>query len=239
MKYFIQYTLIAVMAWSCWSCATVEPSVSQAATIDPIESVLIATNIENTPVVSCLGITIFENKNSYLLDFEYDLNQLILSQADSLIKAMGFTAAVNEKPLPEAIINGLERSRKKRMELTRELRAQGVDALLFLEQGSAQAGLNYGHGSYIKDHGFFLVRTGLERRDQVKMPVRIHFLDLRTGRRKYKYITDGEELPEYIKDFAHIKESDDVTEADREILIAQYKMKVDDLINEIRALIKE
>ena len=227
------------MVWSCWSCTTVEPTVNQATTIDPIESVLIATNIENTPVVSYLGITIFENKNTYLLDFEYDLNQLIQSQADSVIKAMGYTSIVNEKPLPEAIINGLERSRKKRMELTRELRAQGIDALLFLEQGSAQAGLSYGHGSYVKDHGFFLVRTGVGRRDQVKMPVRIHFLDLRTGRRKYKYITDGEELPEYIEDFAHIKESDDVTEADRKILIAQYKRKVENLINEIRALIKE
>lgn len=200
---------------------------------------LIATNIENTPVVSYLGITIFENKNTYLLDFEYDLNQLILSKADSVITALGYAGIVNETPLPEAIVSGLERSRKKRMVLTRELKAQGIDALLFLEQGSATEGLSYGHGSYIKDHGFFLVRTGVGRRDQVKMPVRIHFLDLRTGRRKYIYITDGEKLPEYIEEFKHIKESDDVTATDRKILIAQYQMKVDDLMDELSALIKK
>lgn len=227
------------MVWSSWSCTTIEPTVNQAVDIEPIRKIMIATNIENTPVVSYLGITIFENKNSYLLDFEYNLKQLILSQADSVIKAMGFTATVNEKPLPEAIINGIERSRKKRKELTHELSAQDIDALLFIEQGSAQAGLNYGHGSYVKNHGFFLVRTGVGRRDQVKMPVNIHFLDLRTGRRKYKYINDGEKRPEYIEDFEHIKESDDVSEADREILIGQYKTKVADLMDELSALIKE
>ena len=239
MKNLIRFKIIAILVFSCWSCTTTEPIVNQAEAIEPIRNVLIATNIENTPVVSYLGITIFENKQSYLTDFKYDLNQLIRSQADSVLKANGFTTTLNEKPLPETIINGIERSRKKRMELTSELRAQGIDALLFIEQGSAQAGLSYGHGNYIKDHGFFLVRTGVGRRDQVKMPVRIHFLDLRTGRRKYKYITDGEKRPEYIESFEHIKESDDVSEADKELLIAQYKMKVDDLMDELSALIKE
>ena len=203
-----------------------EPAGRQNLPQEPIRTIMIATNLADTPVVSFLGITIFENKRTYINDFGFSLSQYALAQADSALKNKGFSTIVSDKPLPAETMRNLRSGyRSVRVATAQRLNAQGADALLLIEQGSARTGLNYNHGHLLEDHGLFLVRTIAGRRDRAKIPLVFSYIDLRTGLQIRREVYDTGTDSDFLSLFNHITEASDVTKADKDVLKEIYKSK--------------
>ncbi|MBW6498946.1 MAG: hypothetical protein K0B09_11185 [Bacteroidales bacterium] len=231
MNQLFRFFLVAFFALGVWSCVTTAPTGKQTEPQEPIEKVFIATNLSDSSVVSFLGITIFENKRTYIADYDFSLNHFVKTQVDSTLISKGLTTIVSENPLPEETMRGLRSgSRSVRVTTAKSLHSIGADAMLLIEQGQARTGLNYNHGYLLPDHGLFLVRTIAGRRDFVKVPIIIRYYDLRTGEMIRRVVFDDDQMAESLTNFNHITEADHLKEADRAALTEAYKTKVDSLL---------
>lgn len=231
MSHLFRFFMFVIFALGVWSCVTTAPAGMQAEPQKPIEKVLIATNLSDSSVVSFLGITIFENKRTYIGDYDFSLSQFVKTQVDSALTSKGLTTIVSENPLPEETMRGLRSgSRSVRVATAKSLHSLGADAMLLIEQGQARTGLNYNHGYLLPDHGLFLVRTIADRRDFVKVPLIIRYYDLRSGQMLRRVAFDDDQMAESLKTFNHITEADNVKEADKAALTEVYKTKVNSLL---------
>lgn len=220
--------IIFFLSFMMAGCITIQPIGFQNYHLETVETIMIATDLKDTPVVNLLGVTIFENKQTYITDFDFSVNQYILTQADGILKSRGFSTLVNNGPIPENTLNDLSSIiRSTRVAAANNLHQKGADALLLIEQMPTITGLSIYHGHSLEEHGLFLVRTIAGRRDRVKIPVRITYYDLRTGYIISSEIYDSDIDKNYIEDFKHVTEVDDMTDSDIKTLMNYYIQKID------------
>ena len=228
MNHLFRFFFISFFLLGLLSCATMEPAGRQNVSQEPINTIMIAVNLSDTPVVNLLGITIFENKLTNIIDFEFSLSRYALTQADSALRIRGFSTLVGDEPLPGSVLRDLSSGyRSVKIAAAQNLHAQGADAILLIEQGSARTGLNYNHGFLLERHGLFLVRTIAGRRDRVKVPLIFSYIDLRTGNLIKRTAYDAGTDADFLDPFKHITEASQVTDADKEALELIYKSKFD------------
>lgn len=227
MKIFCRLLILIMSGLWLIACVSTSPASSSKQALPPPEKIAIATNIQNEPVVSLLGTTIFENKLTHIADFDFDLRQFILHQTDSLIGTIGLQTVINEQDISLDLYYDLNSNNKsRRMAAAESLRKDGAEALLLITQGRTYQGLQYGRGALLDDHGLFLVRTIIGSRDYIVLPVDFNYYDLRTGKRISR-VYDSDNLfyatrVDYLK---HIDVAEDVNDLDKAALIDEYKSK--------------
>jgi len=229
--------LVAIMMSAC---ATMHPIGFQNYNLESVETILIATDLKDTPVVNFLGVTIFNNKHTHVTGFDFSISQYTLEQSDSILKDRGFSTLINDGPLSETTLRNLRSTQRSLREAAANaLHSRGADALFLIEQASAGTGLNFNHGFSLEEHGLFLVNTVAGRRDRVKVPIRITFYDLRNGNLIYREIFDADYDRNYLDEFTHINEAKDVTESDKKALISYYVQKIDSFLEQALVSIKK
>lgn len=238
MNYITRISFFVLFSGGFIGCTSMSPTTNQKEHLEPISNIMITTNLKDTPVVSYLGTTLFENKITYLEDFEFKLSHYAIEKADSALKSKGYSIIVSEKPLSDEAIRDLYGFRSTRVSTAKSLASHGAEALLLIEQGNAQTGLSYGHGHSIEENGIFLVRSIIGRRDKIKVPVIISYYDLRTGKLLSRVRSENEETIDFTEIFSHITEANDVTEADKKAIIEIYKSYFDTVLSKALASIK-
>ena len=144
MKNLVRLILISIAGMGLFGCGATGPASGSKQALPPPEKIAIATNIQNKPVVSLLGITIFENKLTHIEDFDFDLRQFILHQTDSLMGTMGLQTIINEQDISLDLYYDLNSNNKsRRMAAAESLRKDGAEALLLITQGRTYQGLGW------------------------------------------------------------------------------------------------
>jgi len=228
---------IAIMSNSCF---VVQPTGLQNVKPGSIEKILIVSTINEEPVVNLLGLTIFENKRSHITDFEFHPGHYAIEQADSILKEKGFSTLKSDKPIPNNILLDLwSWERVVRVEAAKSLLAHGADAVILIEQLSTRTGFSHNHGQILEEHGLFLVRSIVGRRDRIKLPFRITYYDLQNAKPIEFKDFDTDTDTNFIDNFKHIVEASDVRDVDKNIIIENYVRKIDLALKEVLTPIKK
>jgi hypothetical protein len=176
---FIYFVVLVITISSCISLGPI--AAPPELDIKSLKIGIVST-IENKPIIVYRGLTIFENTQTPIHDFNFDFHNHILTETSLILNEKGY----NSTPIKnESLENILREKHAYAKEINqsdlRYFQHEGYDVIMLIQQSMIREGLRTEAGPWIDNHGLWQLHALGVKRDYLVMPFRVALINVNTG----------------------------------------------------------